>query len=114
MKLYLAGPMRGYEDFNFPAFDAAAKQLREAGFEVFNPADHDRETVAADGRQIAELTIRECMKADTAWICDNADGIALLPGWGASTGANAEVALGRAIGIQAFYVEEWLAQRKAA
>jgi nucleoside 2-deoxyribosyltransferase len=108
MNLYLAGPMRGYVDFNFPAFDAGAAALRERGFVVFNPADHDREVLTATGRTAEELTIRECMRADTAWICDNADGVALLDGWQKSTGALAEVALARAIGIPAFELAYWL------
>jgi nucleoside 2-deoxyribosyltransferase len=108
MKLYLAGPMRGYPDFNFPAFDAAAEKLRQAGHEVFNPADHDREVIAADGRTIADLGIRECMKADTAWICDNAEGVAVLTGWEESTGACAEVALARAIGIPVDFASMWV------
>lgn len=107
-RLYLAGPMRGYPQFNFPAFDAGAAALRAAGHEVFNPADHDREVIAVDGRTVAELTIRECMRADTAWICDNADGIAVLPGWEKSSGANAEVALACAIGIPVKTVDAWL------
>lgn len=112
MKLYLAGPMRGYPDFNFPEFHAKAKMLRDAGYDVFNPAEHDEETISKDGRKIADLTIRECMKADTAWICDNADGIALLSGWDKSTGAQAEVALGKAIGIPHNFVVSWVQQAK--
>lgn len=108
MRLYLAGPMRGIEAFNFSAFDAGASQLRDAGYEVFNPADHDRAKVQASGRKIEDLTIRECMLADTKWICQYAEGIALLDGWGKSTGALAEAALGRALGIPVFELEYWL------
>ena len=45
-KKYLAGPMRNYPQFNFPAFDSAAAYLRVlygSLATVVNPADHDRE-----------------------------------------------------------------------
>lgn len=109
MKLYLAGPMTGIEHFNFPAFDAAAKHLRDAGHTVFNPADNDREN-GFDGKSAAGdpveaaakgFDLRTALKQDLSWICDHAEGIALLPGWEESRGARAEVALGRALGIEA-------------
>lgn len=111
-RLYLAGPMRGLPLFNFPAFDTAAALLREAGFDVFNPAEHDRETIALDGRTIAELTIRECMAVDTAWICANADGVAYLPGSHRSKGALAEIALAEALGIPALPHGSWLVRQQ--
>ena len=109
MKLYLAGPMRGYPNFNFPAFDFAAAKLREQGFEVFSPAERDRHIYGSeieinptgDENTVTnpECTINDCMSADCEWICRNADAIALLPGWEKSTGANAELALARALGL---------------
>src|SRR5436853_6975099 len=41
--VYLAGPMRNYKLFNFPAFDAYTEKLREDGFIVFSPAELDRQ-----------------------------------------------------------------------
>ena len=41
MKLYLSGPMRGFAEFNAPAFNVAAKRLREEGHEVNSPIEHD-------------------------------------------------------------------------
>ena len=39
-KVYIAGPMSGYEEFNFPAFNKAEELLRKSyGYEhVVNPA----------------------------------------------------------------------------
>jgi hypothetical protein len=109
MKVYLAGPMRGKPNFNFPAFDYAAAKLREDGHEVFSPADKDRECIGAENfinptgdedklAAITHYTIRDALGNDLAWICKEAEAIALLPGWENSTGANAERATGIAIG----------------
>ncbi|MFG9313326.1 DUF4406 domain-containing protein [Pseudomonas aeruginosa] len=39
-RIYIAGPMTGYKDYNFPAFNAQAEALRGLGYHVENPADH--------------------------------------------------------------------------
>jgi len=110
MKLYLAGPMRGYPKFNFPAFDFAAAKLRSQGFEVFSPADNDRQRMGdkpfssndtGDEIKLEKDTgfnIRQALTDDTHYICVHADGIALLPGWEKSSGAKAEHALAEALG----------------
>lgn len=115
MRLYLAGPMRGFPEFNFPAFHAAAAQLRAAGHEVFSPAEKDIERHGTDisaGNKTgseAEATakhgfdLRVALADDLAWICANAEGIALLQGWSHSSGANAEYATARALGLHAIF-----------
>lgn len=112
LKVYLAGPMRGIPKFNFPAFDFAAARLRALGFEVFSPADHDREVdpeignnPTGDETKIKSgLTIRDFLGADLAWITKNADIIALLPGWEKSAGANSEFATGIALGLSTLHL----------
>lgn len=109
IRVYLAGPMRGYPHFNFPAFDYAAAKLRKQGFVVFSPAERDREAYGADiennptGDESVvsnpACTIEDCMSADCEWICRHAKVIALLPGWQKSSGANAELSLGKALGL---------------
>lgn len=91
MKIYLAGPMRGIPDFNFPVFDAAAANLRSQGYTVFNPADNDREKGYV-GKPVDEIK-RDCIMDDLTYIAREADAIALLPGWEVSKGVAAEVAL---------------------
>lgn len=109
MKIYLAGPMRGIPEFNFPAFDVAREALRAEGHEVFCPAENDRSKTRAGhpmesdptgDEANASRTIRECMLDDTAYICQRAEAIALLPGWEFSKGANAELALADALGLK--------------
>jgi hypothetical protein len=106
MKIYLAGPMRGIADFNYPAFDAGAAHLRSLGHEVFNPAQHDRETghdlTGSTGNEdLSSLgfDLRSALGADLDWICTQADAVAVLPGWENSKGARAEVATALALGL---------------
>lgn len=39
-RIYIAGPMTGLPDFNFPAFNDMAAILRGLGYHVENPAEH--------------------------------------------------------------------------
>ena len=115
MKIYLAGPMRGYKAYNHPAFDAAAARLRAEGHSVFSPAEHDREAfpefdwynmtgnMEADG--FTGSNMRTMIKKDLNWIADNADAIVLLPGWQKSRGVKIEHALGEFLGL---YIREIL------
>lgn len=116
MKIYLAGPMRGIPEFNFPAFHRWTKMLREEGHEVFSPAEHDNERHGADiskGNETGSeahatatynFNIREALAADLAWICAEAEAIALLPGWETSRGARAEFETANALGLNFIYL----------
>jgi hypothetical protein len=110
LNVYLAGPMRGYVNFNFPAFDYAAAKLRAMGFYVFSPAERDRDEHGSGLEDNAEgcedkaakehgFSLRDALHDDTTWICQSAHAIALLPGWEKSSGAQAELALAKALGL---------------
>lgn len=101
MNIYLAGPMRGYPEFNFPAFFKAAAELRAEGHSVFNPAERDiqRDGVnwgdkVPDGDIVKSEALgfdrRVAIFDDLSYIIHEADAIALLPGWENSKGARAE------------------------
>lgn len=104
---YIAGPMRGHPEFNFPAFFAQEARLLEQGNRVFNPARRD----VANGFDPTGLrgtteeldalgfSIREALAVDTEFICREATHIFMLPGWSRSSGATAERALGLALGL---------------
>ena len=112
--IYIAGPMRGIHEFNFPAFDSAAEEWASRGWEVVNPAQMDRDLgfdekalppdfdwwdLGQIGFDICDAVIR-----DAKAICD-CDAIYMLPGWEASRGANAEKAIAEWLGIQVIYSE---------
>jgi len=115
--IYIAGPMRGYPEFNFPAFFAAEDRITEryTEVEVFNPAKRDNEHHGTDisvgnptgsEEQAAEehgFDLREALGADCAWICAKATGIYMLNGWEGSSGARAELALAQALGLNVMY-----------
>ena len=117
MKIYLAGPMRGIPDFNFPAFKQGAAYLRKQGHEVFNPAERDEDDFGktiqkkGDEHAFAEsvgLTTQELRRRvfffDAEYITKYADAIALLPGWEGSKGAKAEKALAEALGLDVIHL----------
>lgn len=98
LKLYLAGPMTGYPELNFPAFHAAAAQLRAAGYEVVNPAELNLDP-STPWRVCMQIDIRELV------LCE---GIALLPAWERSKGALLEYRIATGLDMPATRVEAWL------
>lgn len=90
MKIYVAGPMTGLPEWNYPAFNAAAAELRAEGHEVMNPAEMGEkygtpDELAADLYKMAGLVVEEL---DALAACD---AIYLLPGWHRSRGTRKEL-----------------------
>jgi len=86
---YIAGPMTGIEEYNFPAFDDARDMLHSHGYVAISPADMDRELgYFKDGTEAENLA--NYMKRDLEQVA-KADGILLIEGWEASRGANIEL-----------------------
>ncbi len=81
-RLYLAGPMSGYAEHNFPAFNRVAALLRAEGYAVFNPAEN------ADGGVRRPRSFY--MRRDIPALMD-CDAIATLPNWQRSRGACLEM-----------------------
>ena len=93
--LYLSGPMTGRKDFNRPAFDRAAKKLREQGYAVINPAELPK---GWTWRKYMARAKRDLAKAD---------GIAFLPGYLDSRGAQLEARWATRMGLRAGSVRAW-------
>lgn len=96
MKIYLAGPMTGLPEFNYPAFHAVARHLRGLGHEVENPAENP-EPPCKSWEGYMRLAVAQLARCDT---------VALLPGWLASRGARLEHRLAVALGLRVMNVEE--------
>lgn len=92
MRIYIAGPMTGVKDFNFPLFREAAEYMRSWGYEVENPADN-REQPSW------EAYMREAIPQMLS-----CDAIALLEGWEHSKGAMLEAHISSELGMVRLYL----------
>ena len=88
-RVYIAGPMTGIAEFNFPAFNAAAAELTAQGLTPVNPADHG----LVEGAQWDDY-----LRYDIAQLA-TCEAIYFLPGWTASKGARLEHHLAMALGM---------------
>lgn len=95
-RAYISGPMRGIEDFNYPAFNKVAEQLRGDGWIVHNPAE------SFDGATDREW--HEYMREDIGLLLDATD-VFYLPGWQNSQGALLEYQVAKALGLGAHFVD---------
>lgn len=106
MRLYLAGPMRGYDLWNFPAFDHCAATLRSWGFEVISPAELDRD-IGFDEHTgtLPEGFVEGALRRDIEALLV-VDAVALMPGWQASSGVAIELTVARALGLPVYEVSD--------
>lgn len=94
---YLAGPMSGYPENNYPLFIEITKQLRERGYEIVSPVeqvDHSK----------GEPSWNDCMKADLRAML-TCDRVFLLPKWQDSKGATLEVFLATLVGMKLYALQ---------
>lgn len=106
--VYVAGPMTGLPEFNYPAFNAAADELREAGFDVLNPVDSEENNPTPGTPQAWDWYMRHAIR-----MVLDADGIATLPDWESSRGARLEVDLAHHLGMPVKPVRAWVQQNAA-
>ena len=97
-KIYIAGPMRGWPNFNYPTFHFYAARAREAGFAVVNPAEIGAqfgtpEEINGNHALLAAVVAAELHALDTC------NAICLLPGWEKSEGARRELARALQLGL---------------
>ncbi len=85
--------MTGYEDNNFPAFHAAAADLRERGYSVCSPAETD------EYLGVGALSHEQYLRFDFERVIE-ADFLVALPGWEDSLGALAEILVAVRIGTK--------------
>lgn len=90
MKIYVAGPMTGLPDFNYPAFHAAAAALRAVGHQVENPAENP-DPACKSWAGYMRMALAQLVTCDAIY---------LLKGWERSKGANIECDLAFVLGLE--------------
>ena len=108
--MYLSGPMRGYPEFNFPAFEHASSVIRkkcpdvelisphEMDLEIENVKRFDPKKFDPETDDDVKSHLRTVLKRDAEVVLES-DMVLTLEGWKDSKGACAEVMLAHAAGI---------------
>jgi hypothetical protein len=112
IKYYLAGPMSGIPQFNFPMFFRVGKRLREMGYDIVSPAeidckeDGDAALKSKDGDpKEASRSWGDFLARDVKLLADGGiTGIIFLPGWETSSGAKLEATVGL---LKKFHFMRW-------
>lgn len=95
---YIAGPMSGFSEHNFPAFRECADRLRRwTDWQVVNPVELELNATFPPG----SLSREEYLKADIRELLD-CTVLVRLGGWDKSVGAKAEVEVAKAIGCRIY------------
>ena len=89
MKVYIAGPITGYEDSYMKTFSRTEEHLTDQGYEVLNPTklphNHDKKHSSFMREDLKELL--EC------------DAVYMIAGWKESVGASFEYDTAKICGI---------------
>lgn len=107
MKIYIAGPMSGVQDWNFPAFFEAERQLLELGHEVINPAHNDGATYdeALASANAGKHSWNWYMRRDLTNLI-TCDAVCLLPDWKSSKGASLEVNVAKSLDMPLYILRD--------
>lgn len=102
--VYLAGPMTGIDQFNYPMFRAVAADLRKSGYTVVSPVELDEESEV----DTSKLNPHQFTDEQRAWFLRrdverlvHCDGIVLMPGWFDSAGVTLELIVALSCGLEA-------------
>lgn len=109
MRLYVAGPMSGYPEHNFPAFRKAARLLRDMGHEVTSPVEMDEasgfDASTAPNVEAGSAEWAKFLARDVIVIAGDVEGVVVIDGWEQSRGAALEVHVARELGKHVYRIE---------
>lgn len=102
IEYYLAGPMTGLPELNYPAFEKAVAQLQEHGIKVRSPHAIDYEETPETRGQLPYSTY---LKGGYRLLLE-CGGIIMLNGWTRSRGTKHELYIARSLGYPVFTLGE--------
>lgn len=105
---YLSGPMAGYEDHNYAAFEKATSILRDTGLIIKSPHEIKRAEIAK-----GSLPWEDYLKVDIRALLD-CDAIILLAGWPSSKGARLELEIALDLMMDVYFYHEYSLTRMSA
>jgi hypothetical protein len=94
---YLSGPMTGLPDYNRPAFDEVAKNLREKGFAVFSPSEIGPRDQVMSRSWYMRKDIQALLQCDA---------VMMLPDWEQSEGARLEFEIAKQLELPIKFVKD--------
>jgi len=95
---YIAGPITGIKDFNYPAFYGMEERLRELGVEqIFNPAKNPKDPYKTSWKEFMKDALDMVMKSEQ---------VVFLNGWENSKGAQTEMALAKGLCLDIFFEQK--------
>jgi len=89
-RIYIAGPMTGIKDYNFPEFFRAEKKLKKLGYDVENPARNKKPNPE---------TWENYMRLAMVQLC-KCDAIFMLKGYDTSKGAWLELHVAKKLSFE--------------
>lgn len=98
--IYIAGPMTGIDDYNKPAFDRAAKQIKEVWkgtnlpTSVISPSTNFGGDQTLTHAQYMRYSIHQLLIVDAVYMLD---------GWEFSKGAVCEHTVAQSLGLDIYY-----------
>lgn len=110
MKVYIAGPIAGYDDLNKLEFERIANKLIELGHEPINP--HDISPMSHEDSSCLGLPTQGghgygCYMIPDLKALLDCQGFTLLKNWGNSKGASVEYEVASICGLKYVYTMDW-------
>ncbi|MDB5975177.1 MAG: hypothetical protein JWR07_1937 [Nevskia sp.] len=96
MKVYIAGPMTGIPDANYPFFNRIAAALRDRGHEVINPAENLM-PLCNTWAGFMRMSIKQIATVEA---------LVMLPKWENSRGARLEAHIAKELGMPIYSLRD--------